>query len=107
VQINVTDVVNVSANNGMVFILNISYSLVVFSRVISLSECLYENLSTDALNNAAITIYSIAETNSFEGAIDFGYNALINIMAVNAIKPDTPITRLDDISPLLESDNIL
>jgi hypothetical protein len=68
---------------------------------------LYENLSTEALNNAAITIYSIAETNSFEGAIDFGYNALINIIAVKDKNPNTPITRLDDISPLLESDNIL
>jgi hypothetical protein len=81
--------------------------LVDFSVDISFSECLYENLSTDALNSAAITMYSIAETNSLEGAIDFGYKALMNIIDVKAIKPDTPITRFDDISPLLESDNIL
>ena len=62
-------------------------------------EALLDNFNSFNPIQKMEILYSIIRRNDV--------NALINIMAVNAIKPATPITRLDDISPLLESDNIL
>jgi hypothetical protein len=48
----------------------------------------------------------MASTRCGAGAIDLGYNALTNIVINNERNPAKLITRLDDTSPDLASDNI-
>ena len=52
-------------------------------------------------------MYSTALINELDGAIDFEYNALINMISSNEKNPTNPITRFDEISPLLQSVNML